>query len=109
LYVAEPTAAKPTKGVIYTCARSVGSEYKYNDPTLYADCNRSLTINGSFIARSVQFLRTKGTLSQSAMGDTYGTSQAAEIFNYSPEMWLPRNTGLPSSKYDSITGLPPVL
>lgn len=109
LYVAEPTAAKPDAGIIFTCASSVGNEYKVDDPSFYTSCNRSLTVNGSFVARSVQFLRTRGSLGQAAMNDNYISSQAAEIFNYSPEMWLPRYNSPPSSKYDTITGLPPVL
>jgi len=98
-------------GSIYTCASSIGNDEKPGIPGFYNTCKNKLTINGAFIAKQVHFLRTIGSLGQATTDNPVtGASNAAEVFNYSPEMWLPRNTSVPSSgRYDSITGLPPVL
>ena len=100
-YVAQPASASDTKGNIYTCAND-------NVPaalnrTLQNSCSNRLVINGAFVARQVWLLRTYGTVS----GD------AAESFNYSPELWLSapfgNNLSQARSDYDSITSLPPIL
>jgi len=36
-------------------------------------------------------------------------NHAAEVFNYTPEQWLKGVFGKSSSKYDSISSMPPVL
>jgi hypothetical protein len=98
LYVAIPSASG-IGGNIYTCSIG-GSAVLTSSPTFYTDCNKPLIINGAFVAKSVQFLRTFGSMSKPG---------AAEQFNYSPELWLPRTVNSVGSDYNSITGLPPVL
>jgi hypothetical protein len=99
LYVALPDPATGKGGNIYTC--SIGaSAIAPTDPNYYTNCNKQLTVNGAFVAKSVQFLRTFGSMSKPG---------AAEQFNYSPELWLPRTVNSVGSDYNSITGLPPVL
>ena len=111
IYVAEPNAVG-TGGVIYTCAHGNGNEWKPNNEYnagYYSACGNQLTINGSFVAKQVQFLRTGGSLGQAATGDTATSSKAAEVFHYTPELWLPRG-GIPNDNgYKAITGLPPIL
>jgi hypothetical protein len=36
-------------------------------------------------------------------------NHAAEVFNYSPEMWLPAAGSAPGNGYNAISSLPPVL
>ncbi|HET8709305.1 MAG TPA: hypothetical protein VFL85_03410 [Candidatus Saccharimonadales bacterium] len=94
-------------GVIYTCATGAGA-VKPTDSNFFNACDTQLVINGAFAAKQVQFLRTYGSIGK-AKTDSVGNSHAAEQFNYSPEVWLPRGNSNPSLQYDSITGLPPVL
>jgi hypothetical protein len=89
-----------------------------------------LVVNGAFVAQHVQLQRTFGSLRNSVSGETpqsaahacevgsTGTANrgdcAAEIFNFSPEMYLAQPPFMPSggpasSKYDYITSLSPVL
>jgi hypothetical protein len=106
LYVALPTSSG-NGGVIYTCTDG-DSPVDPKNPQFYDKCNSQLVINGAFGAKQVQFLRTSGSVGL-ATTDTYTNSGAAEVFHYSPEVWLPRGGGNASLRYDSITGLPPVL
>ncbi|MET0779608.1 MAG: hypothetical protein ABWY71_02115, partial [Candidatus Saccharimonadales bacterium] len=79
--------------------------------TLFTDCKNQLIVNGSFVARQVQFLRVNGTLRQSSAGEKGdATSHAAEVFNYSPAVWMAMPPGSTiMNDYDSITSLPPIL
>lgn len=109
VYVAEQDDSG-AGGTIYTCATGLGLPA---DPlaftTFGSTCRTKLTVNGAFAAQQIQFLRTIGTVGNSG-ADTRLSNNAAEVFNYSPEVWLPRNSGISiGSKYDAITGLPPVL
>ena len=108
IYVAEPQGG--SGGVIYTCASSLNNPaIPTAIPAYYAQCHQPLTINGAFVAKQVQFLRTGGSVGQANPGDTAATSHAAEIFNFTPEVWLPRG-GVPTDTgYKAITGLPPIL
>lgn len=101
-YIAQPTNAAATNGVIYTCAPAPFTSAAL-DRNLLANCGTALTVNGSFIGRQVWLLRASGSVS----------GAPAETFNYSPELWLsaPFGNGLTESNgnYDAITSLPPVL
>ena len=110
IYIAEPSGA--AGGQIIDCATNAGGILKQVDPTVngfYSTCNKQLVINGAFVAKQVLFGRTNGSLGQATAGDSLGSNHDAEIFNYTPEIWLPRNTATPSDTYDAITALPPVL
>lgn len=127
LYVAEPNAAG-TGGTIYTCATAASTVVPTSQ--LFDSCNTPLVINGSFVAKQVQLLRTNGNQggSQNGGSDYLSTtdeqpvpclttlpkvpnrcSASAEIFNYTPEMWLAEPPSNLNTRYDSITSLPPVL
>lgn len=112
LYVAEPDSSGKG-GNIYTCTTVPTAGLKGSDSNLslnlsayYGTCNRKLTVNGSFVAKQVYLLRTRGTLYDSAAGP-------AETFNFNPELWLaaPNTSGVGSAvgADDSITSLPPIL
>ncbi len=116
LYVAQPKDAA-TGGVIYTCTQNNGTPYT-NIDTFYANCRNQLVINGAFVAKNVKFSRVAHSLRESTSKEvpsdfSAGTgTNAAEIFNFSPELYLytpifnDASTGQP---YQYITTLPPVL
>lgn len=119
-------------GTINTCAPGFGN---YSSDQLYDSCNdRQLTVNGALIANQVRFLRTFASLRNAQGGElpivpsnparcatnTRTTSRpaihdcAAEIINFSPEIYLSEPAMLPIGgpavgKYDYITSLSPVL
>jgi hypothetical protein len=109
LYVAQ-TNGTVGSGTIYTCTNgatpyTVNATGSFNTP-----CSSTLTINGSFVANQVQLLRTKGTVKQSAAGEASGSGNQAEVFNYSPTLWMAQPSNAPqTANYDSITSLPPIL
>jgi len=113
LYVAQPLD-DGTKGIIYDCADTVPSPYTplVLDGTLASKCSLAkLTVNGAFVAKQVQLLRTVGTLHASP-GGTEASSSAniGEVFNYTPALWMvqpPATSG--SATYDAIATLPPIL
>ena len=97
-------------GSIYTCATSAAPLNPATTPNFYSLCNRKLTINGAFIANHVQFLRTRGTRQQATPNEASGSGNLAEVFNFSPALWMAQPVPETSaSHYDSITSLPPVL
>lgn len=116
LYIAQPNDAGK-KGIIYTCATGVG--VAPNSSQLFSDCgaegnDKQLRVNGAFIAQRVVLNRTGHTLRDSAARELANDSKAAEIFNFSPEVYLsppvfnPRST-LTSGEFKYITTLPPIL
>jgi hypothetical protein len=130
LYVAQPNGA--SGGKVYTCA---GNGTLFNQDTLYSTCgnggagnNTPLAINGALVAQQVKWQRTYGTLGQSpfilrppdttSLGDypdfatgSGGRTRAAEVINYTPEMYLapsPLNVPYDAPRPTSITSLPPI-
>ena len=75
-----------------------------------------LVINGSFLAKHINFLRTKGTLRSAVAGEAYGApsfaTNIAEVFRYSPESYM-TTPGVQayddSTNYDSVLSLSPSL
>jgi hypothetical protein len=111
IYSAQPNGA--AGGIIYTCANT-GLPATAVAPAgggAFTSCKNQLIVNGSFVARQVQFLRVNGTLRQSAANEPgNATSHAAEIFNYSPALWMTMPPGITTTNdYDSVTSLPPIL
>lgn len=107
VYIAQPKT-DGTKGKIYTCTSGSSQIAAGN---LYNICNTKLTINGAFMAQQVKFLRANGSLKNSSNNEPLTSANIAEVFVFSPELWL-TNPGISpgnSSEYDSITSLPPVL
>ncbi len=110
-YIAQPHATGG--GTIYTCT-TAASAPSLAGGAFYNSCANKLTVNGSFVAQNVWFLRTRGTLDQSSAGDGPGTTSIAEEFNYGPAFWIAQPTSTNETdgqvdNYDAITSLPPVL
>lgn len=104
------TTTSGASGNIYTCA-TIAGPWPTSDTNYYNACHKKLNVNGAFMANSLYLLRTFGTINQSAVGETSGSSNAAEIFNYGPAAWMtqpPQSVGR-ADDYDAITSLPPVL
>ncbi len=107
VYVAESSGG--AGGRIFTCASAIRGPINPAVAGYYATCNQKLVINGVFVARQVRFLRTNGSLGQARNTDNVNSNHSAEVFNYTPEVWLPRGANITGSGYTAITGLPPVL
>ena len=107
VYIAQPDSSG-NGGIIYTCATGFNP---VPNNLLYANCANKLTINGAFIANQVKFLRTVGSQGLSSASETSSSANIAEVFNFSPELWL-TTPGLVTGgtvQLDSITSLPPIL
>jgi hypothetical protein len=94
-------------GTIRTCADSSGNIEPAGNIESAGNCNKQLTVNGAFVAQTIKFWRTYGT-----MGTTSQVSHSpAEVFNYSPYIWLAiPEPNTPTNNYlDAISNLPPVL
>ncbi|HSD56397.1 MAG TPA: hypothetical protein VLA92_04570 [Candidatus Saccharimonadales bacterium] len=102
-------------GTIYTCATGFAA-INIDDGAFFNTCHSKLTVNGAFVADSIEFLRTAASLGRSAANETstaagVGTN-AAEVFNFNPSVWMvqPVDNGEGAvDNYDAITSLPPVL
>lgn len=118
VYVAQPKD-DGSKGEIFTCATGFNPIGEAGT-TLWNNCGGAagsaprLIIHGSFVARAVHFLRTLDTLSDGALAELANNSRAAEVFEFSPELYLAEPVLRPSGtsttgEYDYITTLPPIL
>jgi hypothetical protein len=109
IYIAQQNGANT--GSIYTCTTSSAVPILSNGQ-FFNNCNRKLTVNGAFIANSVEFLRTNGTQHNSTANEPNSSGNIAEVFNYGPAFWIPQPAptgGGGANNYDAITSLPPVL
>lgn len=108
IYVAQSNGANT--GIIYTCSNGATPYIPSAAGSFNTPCNAKLTINGAFVAKQVQLLRTNGTVKRSTAGESNTSSDQAEVFNFSPALWMAQPPNIPSqSKYDTITSLPPIL
>lgn len=114
VYIAQPSAAG-VGGTIYTCTNG-NIRYSLTDPTrllvtpVTNPCNNQLIVNGSFIAKTIKFLRTKGDINDpAAIANEPVGGNIAEVFNYTPEIFLAPSPFVFTAPYQSITNLPPVL
>lgn len=127
LYIAQPDMANPDPvgskdtGVFWTC--DDGNKSSFTSPGgnswLVSNCNSKLTVNGAVIAKKLYLFRVAGDANSAFPGETPGSgNNAAEEFNYTPEMLL-GGPMLPDSEktdlisgnqpaYDSILSLPPI-
>jgi hypothetical protein len=138
VYVAQPnsSSATGTSGLIYTCASSTGPfplSYLYGNSTTNpsSGCDQQLTINGAFIDQASILQRSYSSVRYSNPGEnpqtipthSCGTPNqdvnpnqlseptcAAEVFNFSPEVYLSQPALKPlSGIYEYITSLSPTL
>ena len=125
VFIAQPLS-DGTKGNIYTCANGMSATPPTTNGTWLNTCNKQLVVNGAFVAQHVALQRTLGSLRNSAFSERYGGAVkpceegsgqgdcAAEVFIFSPEIYLANpalapTSGTTSGKYDYITSLSPVL
>lgn len=127
LYIAQPAVeidsstgqqvTKPNTGRIYTCANAAGNAV-LSGGELFSSCGAQnptqLTVNGAFIAQRVVLNRSGLTLRDSTFREEPGTSKAAEIFSFNPEIYLSPPVFRPNSTptsgdYDYISILAPTL
>lgn len=97
-------------GKIYTCANGFNP---MPANAMFSNCGNPLTVYGSFVADQVDLGRTRGSLRESSPGETAASNNAAEIFNFSPEMYTSNQSVTPPGggavQYKAWTNLPPVL
>lgn len=108
-YVAQHTDT--TRGRINTCIDPTSLTFYSSDSALITNCRNRLTVNGTFSAFKVNFLRLVNTTLSAVPGEPASTSNAAEVFVFSPEVYLgiQPTVGASPQTYDSITALPPSL
>jgi len=119
MFVATDSASS-ADGNIFTCANNSGP---LASGSVYDSCNDQLLVHGSFVAKRVHFMRSYGTLKDNITnvachnaGNAAGTTNAAcaaEVFEFSPELYLSNPAIQPQSNgavhYDSIVNMPPIL
>lgn len=109
LFVAQPFPSGG-KGVIYTCSTPTLPTLPHTTLFIAQFCGTKLTVNGAFVARQIQFLRTNGTLRNSNANELSTSGNIAEVFNYSPALWMAQpSSSSGAADYDAINSLPPVL
>ncbi len=109
-YIAQPSGTT-TGGTIYTCTNGATpySDTVSSRTALINNCTDTLTVYGSFVARTVRFLRLSGNVITANKADAVAQGTAAEKFIYSPEIWLSESgSNGTADVYDSITSLPPI-
>ena len=123
-YIAQPkntNGGSAGGGYIYTCATSAAPITI--DTAVYSTCSnyaggpgavQRLVVNGAFVAKKVVLNRALNTLNDSAFQESSALSKAAEIFNFTPEVYLSPPVFKPSSSftsgdYEYVATLPPVL
>lgn len=136
-YIAQPDTTSPATiaktGIINTCY--IGTISAVNN--VYPNCKNQLVVNGAFVANKVLLARSYSSLRYSQNGEhnlggypshscghigfdvpnagsANASDCAAEIFNFSPELYLSQPAinarfGVSTEKYDAITSLSPVL
>jgi hypothetical protein len=99
VYIAQKTSGV-VGGYLNTCAP--GATFAAQS---YATCNKQLKVVGAVAAENgLRLTRTFGNLATA----TGASNQPAEIFQYSPEMWLTQTLDK-GYQYQSYTSLTPVL
>lgn len=120
IFIAQPNGG--TGGRFYTCGSRTlwGSNAPANVPNsgqIIANCNQRLTVYGAVLADTIKFLRSRGTRARSVATETYAVDNnpatpdgdPAELFIFSPEVWLGGELQGSGGAFDYITALPPVL
>jgi len=114
LYIAQPdttnAATISNSGTIWTC-----HVYGADAPTaayVSSACRTKLTFNGAVVAKQVNLLRVNGDEASAAPGEASGSSNIAEVFNFTPEMVIGggffNSGGGNKYKIESLISLPPV-
>jgi len=106
LFVAMPVGSNG--GKFYTCGQQYGPPTQAMLQFGGACGDNKLTVYGSVIADEIKLTRSKGTLEEASTNDPPDGGKPAEVFIYSPELWLTSDFGVPG-KLDSKRNMPPTL
>src|SRR3989338_10409555 len=110
LYIGQPSTDPAASGIIWTC--HTNSNDPPTDVYVSAACRNKLTVNGAFIAKKVNLVRTNGDVNSAAPGEAASSGNIAEVFNFTPEMVIGggffNDAGASSNKIQSLISLPPV-
>jgi len=118
MYVAVPDPNRPSgtdpTGEIHTCAlfsSGLNLLKESTDERIATQCRTKLTVNGAFIAKKVQLLRSIGNVPNAGIApEPYTSANIAEVFRFSPELYLALlSEGQPDGTFDAILSLPPAL
>ena len=114
-YIAQPRD-DGSRGNIYTCATNGSPETSSvaNGGLYTAGCDNQLRVNGTFLANKIVLNRIANSIRDSEFRELSSNSDAAEIFTFSPDIYLSPpvfrpNSTVTSGDYEYITSLPPVL
>ncbi len=105
VYVAEQNPSTGQGGTIYTCSFDGSFPGTSTCDSQLSVGSQSTGVGGSFVANTIKFWRTYGTM---ASGSTVPHSPA-EVFYYTPYLWLSRPVTPMANTYDAVSNLPPVL
>lgn len=110
ILIAQPDSAG-TRGRVVTCTVNFSDTTDLKSRLNGVCGNNKLTVRGAVVARQIKMLRNKGTLFQSVDNELATSANIAEMFIFSPEVWIygMYNGSSQKSIYDSITAMPPVL
>lgn len=115
-YIAQPLE-DGSKGLFYSC---VDTDAPFSAPSaesIASDCGtKHLLSYGAVAAQEVRLTRSIGSLGDSSPAEFFNFAtnsptnggNPAEVFIYSPSMWLKQGLS-GSSEFDSYTSLPPIL
>jgi hypothetical protein len=102
-------------GNFITCGTSNPGDTTFSQTTLYATCSvKPLDVDGAVYADYFLLERSYGDVNNVNMS-TSNTANAAEVFQYSPELWVPAVActstvaACINTNYASINSAPPVL
>lgn len=108
MFVAQPIGI--LKGTIFTCANGTTT---FEPGERLTNCGTKLTINGSLVAKEILLHRAFGSLRNATAESSSGSSNAAEVFNFSPEHFLVSPDSYSGSsdpvQFDAYSVLPPIL
>ena len=117
LYIAQPKDGQPNTGRIYTCAEN--GDAVFTPTAVYSTCggarddndnSQQLVVNGAFIAQRVVLNRVSHSIGNSSHQESVRNSKAAEIFNFTPEIYLsPPVFASRGDVYNYIAILAPIL
>ena len=120
VYVAQPRfEGDDTTGDIYSCANGANNPLfdlgntglGGNAEFILNNCNTKLIVNGAFMASRVHLLRSNNTVNDGVAYETSGSNNVAEVFQFTPELYITEGGGLPPRStnvvIDSIVALPP--
>ena len=117
MYIMQPNSTPATSGKMYTCYNAAETTtHRFPAASRYDSCTNQLTINGGLQAVKVYFDRVTSNSMRHANGDEIkaDTSKAAEVINFSPELYLavpqlPRESENGGADAENLQVLPPVL